>query len=652
MSGKKNKIKQPNRQPTQANGTPAGSGNIFSRYPDFFIPAAIALLTWLFLSVCNDGLLTNWDDPGYVRDNPLIKDLSADGIKAIFSTPTMGNYHPLTILSYAIEYSFVQLQPYLYHMDSLLLHILVTLLVYFFTNMLTRRRAAAAVTALLFGLHPMHIESVAWIAGRKDVLYAAFYMGACIAYIRYVRSTGKKMLWYALLVLLFICSLLSKPVAVVLPVTLLLIDILEGAKPGVRLLVNKILLFAISVGFGVESIFDQQKFKALDTLNVSFNFFERFALGCYALCTYLWKALIPVHLCNFYPYPGKPLAATFYLYPIIVAGLAFVIWRYWRKNKVAVFGTLFFLVNIILLLQFIPVGGAILADRYSYIAYLGLFFIVGWLVSYFFEPGADKNKRNIVLAGVAVYVLALGYMSNQRCRVWYDAVSLWRDEVEKEPDRATNAYNNLGFEYFNKYNTSINPEERKIYYDSANMLLTKAIAMQPDYANPYISLGELERVNNQFPLAKANYYKALSLKYSDEDASAYLGLAIIYAISNYFDSSGYCFKRALELQPYFPEAQSNYGNFWAMTGHPDSALVHYAIAICQNPDMYAPHLNRAKLYQRTNRCDQAMPDLERCIDLAPDLGEPYFVKAQCEALKGNRDAATRDVAKARELGFH
>ena len=621
------------------------------------LPLGIAIITWLFYKTCLENQFTNWDDPGYIKDNALIKDISAEGLKNIFTTSTMGNYHPLTILSYAIEYSYVRLDPWLYHLNSVLLHLLITVLVYRFTHLLTKRTVAAAITALLFGLHPMHVESVAWLAGRKDVVYGLFYMASCITYIFYVRAGGtKRWLWYAGTGVLYICSLLGKPVAVVLPVTLLLIDYIEKRKPEIKLLLEKIPLFIISVGFGYKSIIDQKNFGSLDTQDVAFNWLERIALGGYALITYLWKAVVPVGLSNFYPYPlkaeGSTLSAVYYLYPLCaVAIVGVLVWMYKRKHTVVVFGSMFFLVNIALLLQFIPVGGAILADRYTYIPYLGLFFMAGWAVSGFFEPGGNKQLGNIVLIAVLGYSAVLGYLTNERCKVWYDTTTLWRDEIEKEPLRAPNAWNNLGFNYFNKYNESVNPTERKIYYDSAFYLLKRAIELQPTFVNPHISMGELLRSEGKFPEAKAYYYKALSMKTTDESGNAYLGLAIIYAITHNFDSSGICFKLALSLKPYFPEAHSNFGNFYDMTGKPDSALVQYGLAIEQNPDMYAPHLNRGRLLTRLGRIDEALKDFEIALQLNPDNGEVVYARSFCYARKGNKAQALKDIETAISLGF-
>jgi protein O-mannosyl-transferase len=650
------------KKPLQARPVAKGHANerspengFIGRYANILLPAAIALITWLFLQVCLDNQLTNWDDPGYVKDNALIKDISAEGIRNIFSTAIMGNYHPLTILSYAIEYSFVRLQPMLYHLDSVLFHILVTLLAYWFVLLLTKRRVAAAVAALLFGLHPMHVESIAWIAGRKDVLYGAFYLAACIAHVKYMRSAeGEGKGWYIIVAALFLCSLLAKPVAVVLPVTLLLIDYFEGRKLNFKLLVEKIPLFLISIGFGIKSVMDQKSFGSLDTLNVTFNPVERMGLGGYALVTYLWKALIPVHLCCYYPYPDKAggaLPFVYYLYPIGIIVVLFLLWKFARRNKVVVFGALFFLINILLLLQFIPVGGAILADRYSYIPYLGLFFIAGWYVSGFFEPGAKKETGYIVAGITLVYSLCLGYLSHERSKVWYDTTSLWSDEIVKESDHAPNAYNNLGFNYFNKYSEAVNAEDKKRYYDSAMQLLQRAIELQPTFVNPYISVGELLRSSGHFAEAKTYYYRALSIKSFDQDANAYLGLGIIYAINHNYDSSAYCFRTALQLKPHFPEAHSNYGNFLDMTGKTDSALVQYGLAIEQNPDMYAPHLNRGRALQRLKRCGEAMKDFEAALQLNPDNGEIYYARAYCHAQNGNKAMAVQDIDRAISLGF-
>ena len=649
-----------------------------------FIVAGILLATFAALYPSLSNQFTNWDDPGYVINEQIFKNLSAVSYHDILTKSIMGNYHPLTMLTYAWDYSAGNLEPYHYHLQSLLFHLGTVLLVYCFVQLLTGRMLAAAITALLFGIHPMHVESVAWVSGRKDVVYGFFYMGACIAYLYYHRTLGsKKWLWYAGIVVLFLCSLLSKPVAVILPVTLLVIDLFEGrlfrwnsapvnfsetgavAQPKVNYLsvfVEKVPFFLMSVGFGIRSIQDQNQFGALGTQGEHFNAIERIALGGYALVTYLWKAVVPVKLLCFYPYPLQEkgsLPAVYYIYPLIAAVVLVAIFWFARKNKGIIFGMLFFLTNIVLLLQFIPVGGAIIADRYSYIPYLGLIFMLAWAVSSLFQEKGNKQIGRIAVAGVAVYALFIGVLSNDRCRVWYDALSLWRDEIEVEPVRAPNAYNNLGFQYYHKFNESPNPAERKIYYDSAAMLLNRAIQLQPDFVNPYISLGELQRSNGEYPAAKINYYTGLKKsKENEQSANAYMGLAITYSIlysqthlQSDKDSAKYCFIKIFELKPFNPEAHSNYANYLDMTDEKQAAIVEYGKAIEQNPDIYSPYLNRARALQRMKNYSEALKDFARSIDRKPDLGEIYFYRSQCYVDMNNLPAALADADKAKSLGF-
>ena len=649
----------------------ADSKSFWKQYSIPLVMAAIAAIIFFALRNCLDNQFTNWDDPGYIKDNALIKDISANGIHNIFVTPVMGNFHPLTILTYALEYNSVRLEPYLYHRDSLLLHILTSLLFFWMVWLLTKNILSASFASLLFGLHPMHMESVAWIAARKDVLYGAFYAASAVAYIYYVRRGRQGTLFYLASLVLFLCSILSKPVAVSLPLVLLLIDYYTGRPvlPGTgfkrQVYLDKVPYIAISVAFGIRSLLDQKNFKALNTLDVHFNVVERAALGAYAFVTYLWKAVVPVGMSNFYPYPvqvNNALPIYYYLYPLAMIALLFVLWRFFRQNKVVLFGSLFFLVNIALLLQFIPVGGAILADRYTYVPYLGLFFIPAYYAGDFVHQHLREASSKIVLACMLGVVIVFGAISSNRCSDWYDTISLWKDEVVKHPD-VPSAYNNLGFEYFNRGNEAENPKIKNNDFDSAVFYLSDAVRLQPNFVNPYVSLGEVARSRNNFPEAKRFYYKALSLSKSDETHNAYLGLAIIYCItgqqaamagmspSPYFDSAQFCFRTALQVKPYFPEAHSNYGNFFDMIHNFDSSLKEYTLSIEQNPDMYASYLNRARLLQRHNRCNDAYKDFARAIEADPQIGEIYYSRSFCYAQSGQKQLALKDVEQARSLGF-
>ena len=198
----------------------------------------------------------------------------------------------------------------------------------------------------------------------------------------YIRAaSNKKWGWYLLVLGLFACALLSKPVAVVFPFTLLLIDYFEQRNINFVWPAEKTPHFILAFVFGIISIYNQRQFHALFVKGIDYNFIQRIALGCYSFITYLWKSRAPVKILScFYPYPPKvngALPAIYYLYIIPVAVIVFLSLKFLKKYRFAVFGLLFFVVNIALLLQFIQVGGAVFAERYSYVAYIGLFFIAG-----------------------------------------------------------------------------------------------------------------------------------------------------------------------------------------------------------------------------------------------------------------------------------
>jgi len=648
---------QKNIAPQSAKASATTKKNSQKLITDLLIVAGIAIITYLFLQVCLENQFTNWDEEGYLDKDPFIRDVSWEGIKKMFAigrdSYVMGNYHPITVLSYAIEYSYVHLQPWLYHLDSLLIHVLNTAVVYWFTKKLSGRTVAAAITALLFGLHPMHVESVAWVPGRKDVLFGFFYIVSCISYLYYIRTnTSKKWLPYMLCLLLYFCSILSKPVAVTLPVALLLIDYLEKRKWNYGILLEKIPYFVLSIIFGIISVKAQGVFGAIGKQNIHYNLIQKCVFACYSLITYLWKAVIPAGMSNFYPFPDVlhgGLAIGYYLYPAGLILLVLAIWFFARKNRVVVFGFLFFLVNLVLLLQFVQVGGAIMADRYAYISYFGLFYIAGWYVSNYFVPGAKKQLGYMVLSAALVFSLVMGYVANQRCKVWYDGFSMWRDEIEKHPHDAANAYNNLGFKYFTKYSEATNPQQKKIYYDSASYLLRMAIQIVPEFVNPYVSLGELYRTAGKFDSAKAYYFKALRIEPNEQNA--FLSLGIMYSMTRVLDSAGIYYRKALAIQPFWAEAHGDFANYFDMTGNLDSALNQYNIALKQNPDVFGPYLNRGGCLQRKGRCDEAMKDFERAIELNPDYGQTYYLRSHCERDKGRKDLALKDVEKATALGF-
>ena len=254
----------------------------------------------------------------------------------------------------------------------------------------------------------------------------------------------------------------------------------------------------------------------------------------------------------------------------------------------------------------------------------------------------------MVVGFCLVYAACLFYVSNERCKVWYDPITLWRDVIEKEPVRAPLAYNNLGYIYFSKWGMAQNPSEKQKDYDSAYYLLNKAIEIKPELVNPHISLGEMERGAGQYDAAKRNYFSAM--KYNKRDPNLTLGLAILYYITHDYDSSGFWFRTALDIDP-SAQAHGNYANFLGFTGKSDSALAEYDIAIKLGPDIYSLYLNRGRVYKDKGRIDDALSDFNKAIKLNPDIGELYYQRSLSYNQKGNRALALQDAEKAISLGY-
>jgi protein O-mannosyl-transferase len=624
----------------------------------------ICALTYYFLHSILGNQATNWDDDEYVFANRLVRNFANEGIGKLFfagrDSYVMGNYHPITMLSYAIEYSMAQTEPWLYHSDSLWLHILNTALAYWLARLLSKNTIVAAFVALLFGLHPMHVESVAWIAGRKDLFYGIFFTAACIAHVYYLQAErSKRTIFYLITLLMFLCSLLSKPVAVTLPFTLILIDYLlagfpfkEGTGAIARYSVCYIPHFAIALAFGILSIDAQRTLGALGSLNISYSLPDRLVLGCYALGTYLLKAIWPTGLSCLYPYP-VPLNGAFpgwlYFYPAGIAALVFLVWQYARKNKVVVFGLLFFLVNIALLLQFVSVGRAIVADRYTYIPYFGLFFIAASGLAMLFEKGKKLQIAYGAAAVALAYCLVLGFMSTERTHAWYDSTSLWRDAIDKNPNDAAIAYNNLASIYDDKWITTTDPTTKKVYFDSVYYLLHKAIDQLPGFVIADVSLGDLDRRVGKYDEARQSYYAAL--KTNPTEQYAWWGLAVVCAINKDYDSAGICFRRALEIQPFWPEVHNDYGNFLNIIGKNDSSIAQLSIAIQENPNLFEPYWNRGRILSAVGRCPEAIQDFEKAIAIKPDKPEVYYTRSKCYYQAGDKAYALADVQKAISLGY-
>jgi protein O-mannosyl-transferase len=508
----------------------------------------IALLSVLVFQGATRNQFVEWDDNLYITHNTLIRDLSPAGIRAIFSTFYGGNFHPLTTLSNAIEYRLAGTEPWLYHTTNVALHAANGILVFLFIWLLSCRIETALIVSALFAVHPMHVESVAWASERKDVLYSAFFLLALIFYLKELRAQ-KKTLWRVLVLISFVCALLSKSAAVVLPVVLLLLDYYEDRRREWRLLWEKSHLFLLSLGFGIVALRSQAAAGAINNLAV-YSPIERILIPLHNIFLYLWKSVLPVRLSAFYPFPsaGGPLPTSYYLAPVALIALFFTLMPVRSMRRDWLFGVLFYLINLLLVIQIVSLGQTVSAERYTYVPYIGLFFIVGQFYRRIGERiGKHDKPRAMVSAALLAVVAVFSIVSYQRVLIWRDTYTLFDDAVRKGPP-APVPIKNRGMALYHKEN-----------FKDAIADLSRSIELYRDDYEAFLNRG-----------------------------------AAFFALGNY-SSALADFDSAVRLQPRSADVRVNRGNALAMLKRYDEASEQFNLAINIDPQNGAAHYNRGQL---------------------------------------------------------
>jgi tetratricopeptide (TPR) repeat protein len=537
----------------------------------YLCATAIALLTFFIFSPSLSNDFTNWDDNVYIAHNPLVVNEQVLLIK-IFTTPVSLHYHPLTILSLALNYQSGKLAPFGYHLVNVIFHVLNTLLVFFFIFLLTRRNLFMAfIVSLFFGIHPMHVESVAWVSGRKDVLYVFFFMAGLITYQLYYGT--KKRAWYFFTLLFFILSCLSKEMAIVFPVILLLMDYLHGAKRDMRLFIEKIPFSLISIIIFITEV----KIQSDNTVHYMkfFTLYQRIMLASYSAVAYIVKLFAPFKLSAFYPFPDtNNISLAFYLSPILLMGILIsLIYFFIKKKKEIVFGALFYFVSVVMVLQFIPIGPAFIPDRYSYLSYIGLLFVAASFINKIqhSESGILAYLKYPVLIITGLGAVIFSYQSYRRTQVWKNSETLWTNVIKNYPS-VSEAYNHRAEYYYTLH------ENEKVLLD-----YNKALLIDSTDRDAYYNRGLLYSDYGKNDLAIADYTSAIKL--APEFEYAYTNRGLLYYKSEQYALALNDFKKVITLDSANADAYNNCGSIYFNYGKYDSALKYFNKAITLNPSM-------------------------------------------------------------------
>jgi Flp pilus assembly protein TadD len=521
-----------------------------------------------------------YDDDQYVYQNPWVKaGLTASNIAWAFTTFFYANWHPLTWISYMLDFSLFGGNPGLQHLVNVAFHLASAFLLFFALARMTRQPWRCALVAAIFAVHPLHVESVAWISERKDVLSTFFEMLALLLYIRYTRRPGVRS--YLSAAAAFGLSLLAKPMAVTFPFVLLLLDYWPlgriewplKAAPIRRLFVEKTPLLAMAAVVSVLTFMAQRGFGAMVSLT-RFPLPVRIANAAIACVAYMGKTLWPVDLAVLYPArPPAPVAGSTAV--LILVALTVVAWRWVKQRPYFAVGWLWYLGMLVPVIGLAQVGVQAMADRYTYVPMVGLSIALIWTVADFVE-----NRAALRTAAAAMAVLALAAFTGAAYRqasYWKNSRTLFEHTLAVTRDNYI-IENNLGVVIANEGNSA-----------EAVALYRAALTTAPDYAAALANLGHEQLKSGQLAEAYANITKALD--FSPNLASAQADLGLLLAARGDFEEARRHIERSLILTPGDADNESNLCFVLTHLGRPDEAIAHCKTALRISPGMSSAQFN-------------------------------------------------------------
>jgi tetratricopeptide (TPR) repeat protein len=604
-----------------------------------WIPLVIMVLAaGVFSNTLENDFVMGWDDELQVVNNTDIKDITFNNLKNIFQSYYVGMYQPLSTLTYALYYQIWERNPRGYHLTNLFLHLINILLVFIFFYYLSGNVAIPSVVALLFAVHPMNVESVAWVSTRSNLLYAAFYLSALIAYLWYLRKQSYGRL--SIVFILFLLSLFSKAMAITLPFVLILLDLYTGRKIDRKAFQDKIPFVALSVLFAFIAFDARTEVSHLGSFEQLFSPFEQLILITSSLMYYLWALvyfndLSPLHYyprinnpaanLDWYYYAGAVLFVIFAVYVIILIYQA--IRKKSGKNPV-LFGLLFFALSISVVIHFVPIGMQIVAERYAYIPYLGLFYIFAFYVARM----QNKKIQKAVFAGIGLMAIIMSLTSYRQNRIWKNTDSLMHSVIIENP-KAWHAYlvRADGFYLQGKYHEALQDYEKSLelkpdfdrtyvnianvyaaqnQYDKTIQYLNQAIALNPKTAQSWFNRGQAKFNLKDYQGAVQDFDKTLALKPDQALALMYRGIAEA-TLGNLRDGLQ-DLKAAVRIAPGTAKAQYALG-----------------VALLMNKE-YA----------------QAVNSFSRALQLKADYPEALLQRGIAYIYSGNTKAACIDFRKA------
>ena len=593
------------------------------RHTPDYMPALMctgltALIVFVYAPVRNFALLA-WDDPLYITGNGHVLDgLTWRNVKWAFTAGYASNWHPLTWLSHMTDVQLFGFSPSAYHLTNIIFHIADALLLFLLLRRLTGALYRSAFAAALFAIHPLHVESVAWIAERKDLLSTLFLLLTVWAYADYVRRSTLRR--YAMVALFLALGLMAKPMLVTLPVLLLFLDywplrraiksentMETSAEPGMslkQLVVEKLPLLGIAAISSVATVIAQREGGSLGAVS-SFPLGLRIANAVTSYLAYIEKTFWPAGLAAFYPYPRS-------ISPFLVAGAIVVLGgvtlfavRNRSRHPYLLVGWLWYLTSLLPVIGIVQVGSQSMADRYTYVPLIGIFMLIAWIVPDFVED-LPIAKFGLPVAA-ALVIVSCSVAARAQVEVWRNDIALWQHTLAVTHDNF-NAHNNLG--------VALGGQGK---LEDADAHYREALRIAPDFAEAHYNLAGIRFQQGRPADALVEYREALHDR--PDYAEAHAWLAVTLNNTGKTDEALTHFREALRLDPSLPEAHNGLGVALLGQRKREEAIAEFSSAVHLKPDYAEAHNNLGFAFAQQDKLGQAAAQFQEALRIKPDYAD-------------------------------
>jgi tetratricopeptide (TPR) repeat protein len=609
--------------------------NVSGKYLALGISVVLAGATIFAYKDVQAHKFLNYDDAIYVTENPYVKEgLTLRSVVWAFESPHAGFWHPLTWLSHILDVELFGLNPKYHHLVNLLLHTANSLLLFWILKGMTGAVWRSGFVAAAFALHPLHVESVAWVSERKDLLSTLFFMLTMAAYLRYVKCPG---MGRSLLVLvLFAAGLTAKPMLVTLPFVLLLLDYwplerLRSKRDVKDLVIEKVPLFVLSAVFCVIALFSQQ---LMGALAMKLPFEVRLANVFVSYIRYIEKMIWPANLTVFYPHSrsGLEVWQAVGSFAIVLGISVLAVWA-GRTHKYLAVGWFWYLGTLVPVIGLVQVGSFGMADRYSYVPLIGLFIIGAWGVPDFLPVRRYRDAALGMLC--AAVLLSLLICTSRQVRYWRDDFSLFEHTIAVTGKNSM-AHYNLGV----AYGKSGWPKE-------AIGAFKRAVEINPNDADAWYNLGIAYGEAGNWTEAAESHKGAIRVK--PNYAEAYYGLGVAYGNMGNPAEEIKAYAEAVKNKPDYIEAYCNLGVTYGQAGRFEEAIEAYKRAVKIKPDAAQIYYNLGVTYNRLGRYPEAAEAYKQAVRIRPDYAEAHFGLGMAYVGMGDKASATEQCRILKQM---